>query len=158
MVGTKVDSAVSKLPDHSAERCRPRKTNSYRLRIKLMANDEFAHWRESKARLKERLCSATGLKDLNREDWRLHRHLQPWHSGNTVPANTSLWSMCCKRRSMRIEVRGVITLAGAIQHYKVLLRDALAASSMPTRPISRQGKRPLRETSDPSSPTITFPS
>ncbi len=49
-----------------------------------------------------------------------------------------------------------IFTAGATNHYKLLMKDALAALQQRSRQY-RFRKAPMRETDSPTSPLITFP-
>lgn len=148
----KADSAISKLPvvlirDTSL------KTNSYRLRIKLIANDEFA------------IGEAKAVEKVIVFSDRLER-FESWKTDQgSSPAFVSFGKYSTGKHQFMIDVLKVrideewykaIIAAGAVQHYKVLLRDALAAFNADPANIAA-GKAPIRETSDPASPIITFP-
>lgn len=146
------DSSIDKLPivllrDTSL------KTNSYRLRIKLKANDEFAI---GETKMVERTIVFSD---------RLER-FESWKTDiSSSPAFVSFGKYSTGKHQFMIDVLKVrideewykaIIAAGAVQHYKVLLRDALAAFNADPANIAA-GKAPVRETSDPASPIITFP-
>jgi hypothetical protein len=148
----RADSAVSKLPvilirDTSL------KTNSYRLRIKLIANDEFAI---GETKMVERTIVFSD---------RLER-FDSWKTdAGASPAFVSFGKYSTGKHQFMIDVLKTkideewykaIVAAGAVQHYKVLLRDTLASFNADPANISA-GKAPVRETSDPNSPIITFP-
>jgi hypothetical protein len=148
----RTDSAISKLPiillrDISL------KSNSYRLRIKLVANDEFALG-ESKA-IERTIIFSDRLERF--ESWKV--------DVSSAPAFSAFGKYSTGKHQFMIDVLKVkideewfkaITAAGAISHYKNLLRDALAAFNADPVNIS-SGKAPVRETSDPASLIITFP-
>lgn len=147
------DSAIAKLPIILL-RDADLKTNSYRLRIRLIANDEFALG-ETK-QVERTIVFSDRLERF--ESWKA--------DVSSSPAFVAFGKYSTGKHQFMIDVLQTkidedwfkaITLAGALQHYKVLLRDALAAFNADPANISA-GKAPLRETSDPSSPTITFPS
>lgn len=148
----RADSSIDKLPiillrDTSL------KTNSYRLRIKLIANDEFAI---GETKMVERTIVFSD---------RLER-FESWKTDiSSSPAFVSFGKYSTGKHQFMIDVLKVrideewykaIIAAGAVQHYKVLLRDALAAFNADPANIAA-GKAPVRETSDPASPIITFP-
>jgi hypothetical protein len=152
MMVVKADSATGKLPvillrDTSL------KTNSYRLRIKLMANDAFALG-ETKAIERTIIFSD-----------RLER-FESWKTDQTSSAAFQAFGKYSTgKHQFMIDVLKVkideewfkaVVLATAISHYKNLLRDELAAFNANPANIA-SGKSPVRETSDPTSPIITFP-
>jgi hypothetical protein len=129
------------------------KSNSYRLRLKVVANNEFATG-ETKAIAKTLLFSDR----LERfESWKV--------DAGTAPAFTSFGKYSVNKHQFMIDVLKVkideewykaIAAAQAQQHYKNMLRDALAAFN--ANPVNiAAGKAPLRETSDPTSPLVSFP-
>jgi hypothetical protein len=146
------DSAIRKLPiillrDTSL------KSNSYRLRIKLIANEEFALG-ETKA-VERTIIFSDKLERF--ESWKTDI--------SSSPAFQAFGKYSTGKHQFMIDVLKVkideewfkaITAAGAITHYKNLLRDALAAFNADPANISA-GKAPVRETADPASLIITFP-
>lgn len=129
------------------------KTNSYRLHMRVVANDAFGTG-EKKAIEKTILFSD-----------RLERFAS-WKVDNTsAPAYNSFGKYSVNKHQFMIDVLKTridedwyqaISVAQAQQHYKNLLKDALAAFNADPANISA-GKAPLRETSDPNSPLVTFP-
>lgn len=148
----RTDSAIGKIPIILL-RDADLKTNSYRLRIRLIANDEFAI---GETRQVERTIIFSD---------RLER-FESWKTDiSSSPAFVSFGKYSTGKHQFMIDVLKVkiddewykaIVAAGAVQHYKVLLRDALAAFNADPANIAA-GKAPVRETSDPASPLITFP-
>ncbi len=129
------------------------KTNSYRLRIQLVANDEFGLGEEA-ARQKTILFSD---------------HLErfaSWSVDNTsAPAYISFGKYSTGKHQFMIDVLGVniddawyraASAAGALTEYENILKQALATFNSDPANIA-SGKAPLRETSDPNSAVVTFP-
>lgn len=148
----RADSAIDKLPVILI-RDADLKTNSYRLRIKLIANDEFAIG-ETK-QVERTIVFSDRLERF--ESWKTDI--------SSSPAFVSFGKYSTGKHQFMIDVLKVrideewykaIIAAGAVQHYKVLLRDALAAFNADPANIAA-GKAPVHETSDPASPIITFP-
>jgi hypothetical protein len=152
MMYVQADSAKTRLPvillrDTSL------KSNSYRLRIRLIANDEFALG-ETKA-IERTIIFSDRLERF--ESWKT--------DGTASPAYVAFGKYSVGKHQFMIDVLKTkidedwfkaITAAQAIGHYKNLLRDALAAFNTDPANIS-SGKAPVRETSDATSPIITFP-
>jgi len=129
------------------------KSNSYRLRLKVTANDEFGIG-ETNAIEKTLLFSD-----------RLERFASWKVDNSTASAYQVFGKYSVNKHQFMIDVLKVkideawfqaIILAQATQHYKNLLRDALVAFNADPGNIS-SGKAPLRETSDPTSLLVTFP-
>ncbi|MCS3797405.1 DUF4843 domain-containing protein [Niastella sp. OAS944] len=152
MMVVKKDSAVGKLPiillrDTSL------RSNSYRLRIKLVANDAFGLG-EVKT-LERTIVFSDQLERF--ESWKTDQ--------TSSPAFQAFGKYSTGKHQFMIDVLKVkideewykaIVAAAAISHYKNLLRDELAAFNANPANIA-SGKSPVRETSDPTSPIITFP-
>lgn len=129
------------------------KTNSYRLRLRVVANAAFATG-EAKA-IEKTIQFSDRLERF--ESWKV--------DNGTAPAYTTFGKYSVNKHQFMIDVLKTridedwykaIALAQAQQHYKNVLRDALAAFNTDPANIS-SGKAPLRETSDPTSPLVTFP-
>lgn len=129
------------------------KSNSYRLRLKIVANDVFAIG-ETKA-VEKTIQFSDRLERF--ESWKT--------DGGVSPAFTFFGKYSTAKHQFMIDVLKVkideewykaVAAAQAIQHYKALLRDALTAFNTDPANISA-GKAPLRETSDPNSPLVSFP-
>lgn len=146
------DSATCKLPiillrDASL------KSNTYRLRIRLMANDAFAPG-ETKA-LERTIVFSDQLERF--ESWKTDQ--------SSSPAFQTFGKYSTGKHQFMIDILKVkideewfkgIAAAYAQLHYKNLLRDALADFNANPANIA-SGKSPVRETSDPTSAIITFP-
>jgi len=129
------------------------KTNSYRLRIGVAANDAFAIG-EKKA-----IEKPIQFSDM------LERFASWKVDNSSAPAYNTFGKYSVGKHQFMIDVLKTrideawyqaISLVQAQQHYKNLLKDALAAFNADPANIS-SGKAPLRETSDPTSPLVTFP-
>jgi hypothetical protein len=146
------DSATGKLPlillrDTSL------KTNSYRLRIRLTANDEFAIG--EKYAIERTLIFSDRLERF--DSWKV--------DNGTAAAYSVFGKYSTGKHQFMIDVLKTridetwyqaIAAVQAQQHYKYLLRDALNAFN--TDPANMaSGKAPVRETSDPNSLVISFP-
>lgn len=148
----RTDSAISKLPiilirDTSL------KTNSYRLRIKLIANDEFALG-ETK-QVERTIVFSDRLERF--ESWKTDVSSSPaYQSFGKYSTGKHQFMIDVLKTRIDEEWYKAIAAAGAITHYKNLLRDALAAFNADPANIAA-GKAPVRETSDPASLIITFP-
>jgi hypothetical protein len=146
------DSAVSKMPvilirDTSL------KTNSYRLRIKLIANDEFAIG-ETKA-VEKVIVFSDRLERF--ESWKADQASSPAFAVfGKYSTGKHQFMIDVLKTKIDEDWYKAMAAAGAQNHYKVLLRDALAVFNADPANISA-GKAPVRETSDPASPIITFP-
>jgi hypothetical protein len=129
------------------------KDNTYRLRVKLAANAEFAI---GETRSQERTIAFSD---------RLERFYS-WRVDNTVaPAFNSFGKYSTGKHQFMVDVLKVkideewyqaISAAMAQTHYRNMLKDALAAFNSDPQNIA-SGRAPLRETSDPSSAPVTFP-
>lgn len=129
------------------------KNNSYRLRFKVVANDAFAIG-ETKATQKTLIFSD-----------RLERFVSWLTDSYSSAAYGTLGKYSTTKHQFMIDVLKVkideewwqaILKAQAAQHYKSVLKDALVAFNADPVNIS-SGKAPMRETSDPNSPFVTFP-
>ena len=148
----KTDSATGKLPiillrDTSL------KSNSYRLRIRLTASDEFATG--EKNAIEKTIIFSDRLERF--DSWKV--------DNGTAPAYTAFGKYSTGKHQFMIDVLKVkideawfqaALAAQATGHYKNLLRDALNAFNTDPANIS-SGKAPVRETSDPTSLAISFP-
>lgn len=129
------------------------KTNSYRLRLKVIANDAFAIG-EAKA-IEKTLVFSDKLE-----------RFASWATDTYSSAAFGTWGKySTAKHQFMIDVLKVrideewwkaIQLAQAGQHYKALVKDALFAFNTDPANISA-GKAPMRETSDPASPLVTLP-
>lgn len=129
------------------------KSNAYRLRLKVVANEVFAIG-ETKAVEKTLLFSD-----------RLERFVSWSTDTYTSPAYNIFGKYSVAKHQFMIDVLKVkideawykaIAAAQATAHYRALVKDALAAFNADPANISA-GKAPMRETNDPGSPLITFP-
>jgi hypothetical protein len=129
------------------------KSNSYRLRLKIVANDVFAIG-ETKA-VERTLLFSDRLERF--ESWKT--------DGSASPAYNFFGKYSVAKHQFMVDVLKVriddawykaIAAAQAISHYRALVKDALAAFNADPANISA-GKAPMRETNDPGSPLITFP-
>ncbi|WP_245999732.1 DUF4843 domain-containing protein [Paraflavitalea soli] len=129
------------------------KSNSYRLRLKVVANDVFGIG-ETKAIQKTLVFSD-----------RLERFASWLTDSYSSTAYGTLGKYSTTKHQFIIDVLKVrideawwqaILAAGATAHYKSVLKDALVAFNTDPANIS-SGKAPMRETSDPNSPLVTFP-
>jgi hypothetical protein len=129
------------------------KSNSYRLRLRVVANSDFAIG-ETKA-IEKTIQFSDRLERF--ESWKV--------DNSTAPAYLTFGKYSVNKHQFMIDVLKTkideewykaITLAQAQTHYKNLLRDALAAFNADPANIS-SGKAPLRETSDPTSLLVSFP-
>jgi hypothetical protein len=129
------------------------KDNTWRLRVQLAPNSDFAI---GETRFTQR---AVVFSD------RLERFYS-WRFDNGV---ASAWgnfgNYSIRKHQFMIDVLNVqidenwyqaILQAGAANHYKLLLKDALAAYNSDPSNIA-SGKAPMRETDSPTSPLISFP-
>lgn len=146
------DSATGKLPiillrDTSL------KTNSYRLRIRLTANDEFAIG--EKYAIEKTIIFSDKLERF--DSWKV--------DNGTAPAYNTFGKYSTGKHQFMIDVLKTrideawfqaISVIQAQQHYKNLLRDALTAFNTDPANLA-SGKAPVRETSDPNSLVISFP-
>ena len=129
------------------------KENTWRLRVQLAANSEFEI---GETRFTQR---AIVFSD------RLERFYS-WRFDNGVaPAWGNFGNYSIRKHQFMIDVLGVqidenwyqaILQAQATNHYKLLMKDALAAYNSDPANIA-SGKAPMRETDSPTSPLITFP-
>jgi len=129
------------------------KNNSYRLRLKVVANVVFAVGEQQAIE-----------KTIQFSD-RLER-FESWKVDNgTAPAYYTFGKYSVNKHQFMIDVLQTrideawyqaITRAQSQQHYKNMVRDALAVFNADPANIS-SGRAPLRETSDPTSPLVTFP-
>ena len=129
------------------------KDNSWRLRVQLKANTAFAI---GETRFTQR---AIVFSD------RLERFYS-WRFDNGVaPAWGIFGNYSIRKHQFMIDVLHAqideswyqaILQAGATNHYKLLMKDALAAYNSDPANIA-SGKAPMRETDLPTSPLITFP-
>jgi hypothetical protein len=129
------------------------KTNVYRLRLKVVANEAFGIG-ETKSIEKTLLFSD-----------RLERFLSWKTDTYSSAAYATLGNYSITKHQFIIDVLKVrideawwqaVFTAQATSHYKALLKDALAAFNADPANFS-SGKAPLRETSAPNSPLVTFP-
>ena len=129
------------------------KSNSRRLRVTLIPSDAFAIG-ETKAIEKTIIFSD-----------RLERFFSWRVDNSSAPAFITFGKYSVGKHQFIYDVLKVkideewyraITLAQAQQHYKNMLRDALAAFNADPENMA-SGNSPLRETSDPASPAVTFP-
>jgi hypothetical protein len=129
------------------------KTNSYRLRLRIVANNEFAIG-ETKA-IEKTIVFSDRLERF--ESWKT--------DAGTSPAFSTFGKYSIAKHQFMIDVLKTkideewykaISLVQAQQHYKNLVKDALAAYNADPANIAA-GKAPMRETSDPASPLVTFP-
>jgi hypothetical protein len=148
----KTDSATGKLPiillrDTSL------KSNSYRLRIRLTASDEFATG--ERYAIEKTIIFSDRLERF--DSWKV--------DNGTAPAYTTFGKYSTGKHQFMIDVLKVkidetwfqaVLAAQATSHYKNLLRDALNAFNTDPANIA-SGKAPVRETSDPNSLAISFP-
>ena len=146
------DSAVGKLPvilirDTSL------KSNSYRLRLRLTANEEFRTG--EKYAIEKTIVFSDRLERF--ESWKV--------DAGTAPAFTVFGKYSTGKHQFMIDILKTqineawyqaIAAAQAQTHYKNLLKDALAAYNADPANIA-SGKAPVRETSNPNSLIISFP-
>jgi hypothetical protein len=129
------------------------KDNTWRLRVQLAANSEFA---QGETRFTQRTIVFSD---------RLERFYS-WRFDNGVaPAWGIFGNYSIRKHQFMIDVLDVqvdekwyqaIFAAGATNHYKLLMKDALAAYNSDPANIA-SGKAPMRETDSPTSPLIIFP-
>lgn len=129
------------------------KSNSYRLRIRLTANDEFAIG--EKNAIEKTIVFSDKLERF--DSWKV--------DNGTAAAYIYFGKYSTGKHQFMIDVLQTridetwyqaIAAVQAQVHYKNLLRDALAAFN--TNPANiASGKAPVRETSDPNSALISFP-
>lgn len=146
------DSATGKLPiillrDTSL------KTNSYRLRIRLTANDEFAIG--EKYAIERTIIFSDKLERF--DSWKVDNYTAPAYSyfGKYSTGKHQFMIDVLKTRIDEAWYQAIVAVQ-APQHYKNLLRDALNAFNTDPANIA-SGKAPVRETSDPNSLVISFP-
>jgi hypothetical protein len=146
------DSATGKLPiillrDTSL------KTNSYRLRIRLTANDEFAIG--EKYAIERTIIFSDKLERF--DSWKVDNTSAPAYNvfGKYSTGKHQFMIDALKTRIDEVWFQAVLA-AQATQHYKNLLRDALNAFNTDPANLA-SGKAPVRETSDPTSLAISFP-
>lgn len=129
------------------------KNNSYRLRIRIVANDQFALG-EKKA-IEKTIVFSDRLERF--ESWKT--------DAGQSPAFGTFGKYSIAKHQFMIDVLKVrideewykaIALVQAQQHYKNLVKDALVDFNADPANIA-SGKAPMRETSDPASPLVTFP-
>ncbi|MET0636909.1 MAG: DUF4843 domain-containing protein [Chitinophagaceae bacterium] len=129
------------------------KTNAYRLRLKVVAGKDFA--------IGERKMIEKTIQFSDRLE-----RFESWKADNgTSPAFSSFGKYSVNKHQFMIDILKTkidedwykaIALAQAQQHYKNMLRDALAEFN--ANPVNiNSGKAPLHETADPTSPLVTFP-
>jgi len=129
------------------------KTNSYRLRIRLTANDEFAIG--EKYAIEKTIIFSDKLERF--PSWKTDDYSSPAY-GSFGKYSTGKHQFMIDVLQTRIDETWyqAVAAAQAQQHYKNLLRDALTAFN--TNPANlASGKAPVRETSDPTSLAISFP-
>ena len=145
------DSAIGRLPiilirDTSL------KSNTYRLRLRITANDEFMLG--EKNFMEKTIVFSDKLE-----------RFESWKNDNTAPAVGTLGKYSTGKHQFMIDVLKVqideawwqaILAAQATTHYKNYLRDALLAFNTDPANIA-SGKAPVRESKDPNSAPITFP-
>jgi len=129
------------------------KTSSFRLRLQLVANDEFALG-EQKSRTRAILFSD-----------RLERFYS-WRTDNSVSGAYNTFGRYSTRKHqfmydyLKVPIDEAwyqaILAIGATQNYKNLVKEALAAFNNDPVNIAN-GTAPMRETSLVSSPLVTFP-
>jgi len=129
------------------------KTNSYRLRIRITANDEFSLG--EKKYLEKTLIFSDKLERF--DSWKV--------DNGTAAAYVSFGKYSTGKHQFMIDVLQTridevwykaISVIGAQGNYTNLLRDALAAFNTDPANIA-SGKAPVRETSNPTSLPISFP-
>ncbi|MBO9202994.1 MULTISPECIES: DUF4843 domain-containing protein [Niastella] len=129
------------------------RSNTYRLRIRLTPNDEFGLG-ERKA-IEKTIMFSDKLERF--ESWKV--------DNTTAAAYLTFGKYSTGKHQFMIDVLKVkideawyqaALKAQATQHYKNVLRDALTAFNADPANIA-SGKAPVHETSDPTSPLITFP-
>ncbi|HEY0177271.1 MAG TPA: DUF4843 domain-containing protein, partial [Pedobacter sp.] len=129
------------------------KTNSYRLRLQLVGNSEFGL-----GELKSAAVTIVFSDHLERfYSWRV--------DGYTASAYSSFGKYSIAKHQFMVDVLKVkideawyqaILAMQAQSHYKNLLKEALSVFNNDPANIA-SGKAPLRETSSPNSPIVTFP-
>lgn len=129
------------------------KTNTWRLRVKLSANDQFAIG--EKQAVERTLIFSDRLERFF--SWRV--------DGYQAAAFSSFGNYSTRKHQFMVDLLKIpidevwykaIEQAGAQTHYKILFREALAAFNADPANIA-SGKAPLRETDSPTSTVITFP-
>ena len=129
------------------------KENSYRLRVELAANSDFQ-------------LGETGVrqKTVVFSD-HLERFASWLQDSYVYPAFTNFGAYSTGKHQFMIDVLQTnideswyqaAAAAGALNNYKVLLKEALAAFNQDPANI-QSGKAPLRATEDPSSAVVSFP-
>jgi hypothetical protein len=146
------DSATGKLPiillrDTSL------KTNSYRLRIRLTADDQFAIG--EKNAIEKTIIFSDKLERF--DSWKVDNYTAPAYSvfGKYSTGKHQFMIDVLKTRIDEAWYQAIAAVQ-AQQHYKNLLRDALTAFNTDPANLA-SGKAPVRETSDPNSAIISFP-
>lgn len=129
------------------------KSNTYRLRVQLVANDQFG----------------LGEQGARERTIVFSDHLERFYSwrvdNGSAPAYYTFGRYSTGKHQFMIDVLKVnvdeawyqaAVLAGALTQYRTMLKEALTAfNSDPVNIAS--GKAPLRETDSPSSSAVTFP-
>ncbi len=129
------------------------KDNSYRLRLRIVANNEFATG-ETKA-IEKTIVFSDRLERF--ESWKTDTY--------TSPAFGSFGKYSIPKHQFMIDVlktrideewyKAIVAIQ-AQQHYKNLVKDALAVFNADPANIAA-GIAPLRESGDPTSPLVSFP-
>jgi len=129
------------------------KENTYRLRLELAGNDAFGLG-ETKSRSKAIIFSD-----------RLERFYSWRVDGTQASAFITFGKYSTRKHQFMIDYLGekidegwyqAVLLAGATQHYKNLLKQALANFNANPANVAN-GTSPMRETTSPGSPLVVFP-
>jgi hypothetical protein len=129
------------------------KSNSYRLRLKVVANAAFG--------IGEKMAIEKTIQFSDRlerfESWKVDSYISPaYNSFGKYSVNKHQFMIDVLKTRIDEAWYQAISRAQAQQHYKNLVRDALTVFNADPANIS-SGKAPLRETSDPTSQPVTFP-
>ncbi|WP_291914407.1 DUF4843 domain-containing protein [Chitinophaga sp. CB10] len=128
-------------------------TNTYRLRVQLVANEEFGLG--EKAAMAKTLTFSDHLERF--KSWQVDNGLAPayiWFNKYSVGKHQFMIDVL--KQNIDEEWFQAASTSGALRQFATVLREALAAFNSDPANIA-SGKAPVRETASPTSPAITFP-